>query len=61
MLLRLIEPTRGSVIFYQEDGRTFNVLDMHQNKLRALRRKMSIVFQDPYAALNPRMSVRQIL
>jgi ABC-type glutathione transport system ATPase component len=61
MLLRLIEPTSGSVIFHEADGRKFNLLEMQRHDLRRLRRKMSIVFQDPYAALNPRMSVQQIL
>jgi ABC-type glutathione transport system ATPase component len=56
MLLRLIEPTSGSVRFSGED-----VLAAGPGKLRAMRRGMQIVFQDPYAALNPRMRVRQIL
>jgi peptide/nickel transport system ATP-binding protein len=56
MLLRLVEPTRGSVRFAGED-----VLAANARELRALRRRMQIVFQDPYAALNPRMSVKQIL
>ena len=56
MILRLIEPTSGSVRFAGQD-----VLAASRHDLRALRRRMQIVFQDPYAALNPRMSVRQIL
>jgi ABC-type glutathione transport system ATPase component len=56
MILRLIEPTAGSVRFAGED-----VLTASSQQLRRLRRRMQIVFQDPYAALNPRMSVRQIL
>jgi ABC-type glutathione transport system ATPase component len=56
MILRLIEPTAGSVRFAGED-----VLAANSHHLRRLRRRMQIVFQDPYAALNPRMSVRQIL
>jgi ABC-type glutathione transport system ATPase component len=56
MLLRLIEPTAGSVGFADED-----VLAANQRRLRELRRRMQIVFQDPFAALNPRMRVRQIL
>ena len=56
MILRLIEPTAGAVRFAGED-----VLSAGRRELRALRRRMQIVFQDPYAALNPRMSVRQIL
>ena len=56
MVLRLVEPTSGSVAF---EG--VNVLQLRSRSLRALRRRMSIVFQDPFGALNPRMRVRQIL
>jgi len=56
MLLRLVEPSMGGVRFDGED-----VLAASPQRLRALRRRMQIVFQDPFAALNPRMRVRQIL
>jgi oligopeptide transport system ATP-binding protein len=56
LLLRLIEPTSGKVSF---DGQDLFALDSHE--LRALRRSMQIIFQDPYASLNPRMTVEQTL
>src|ERR1700678_573094 len=56
MLLRLIEPTAGYVRY---GGR--ELLTADATELRGLRRRMQIVFQDPYAALNPRMRVREIL
>lgn len=56
MLLRLIEPTSGGVLF---DGT--DVLRASKHEMRRLRRRMGIVFQDPYAALNPRMRVRDLL
>lgn len=56
MLLRLIEPTSGDIKF---EGAALPSAGCSQ--MRLLRRRMQIVFQDPYAALNPRMSVRQIL
>ena len=56
MLLRLIEPTAGSIHY---DG--VDLMAARQREMRAMRRRMQIVFQDPYAALNPRMKVRQIL
>jgi peptide/nickel transport system ATP-binding protein len=51
-ILRLIEPNAGSVKLDGED-----VLAMDTARLRAMRRRMQIVFQDPFASLNPRMSV----
>jgi len=56
LLLRLIEPTAGEVRF---EGEALPAAG--SAKMRGLRRRMQIVFQDPYAALNPRMTVRQIL
>ena len=55
-LLRLMEPTRGEVFFEDKD-----VLSLSGKDLRALRREMQIIFQDPYASLNPRMRVREIV
>ncbi|AKJ02671.1 Oligopeptide transport ATP-binding protein OppF [Archangium gephyra] len=55
-LLRLVEPTAGSIRF---EGRELTGLS--QRELRPLRRRMQLVFQDPYASLNPRMTVRDIL
>jgi oligopeptide/dipeptide ABC transporter ATP-binding protein len=55
-LLRLIEPTGGQVSFEGRDVRSLAGGD-----LRRLRREMQIIFQDPYASLNPRMKVRDII
>ncbi len=55
-LLRLIEPTAGQIDF---DGS--NVRSLNRSDLRELRREMQIVFQDPYASLNPRMKVGDIV
>ncbi|MCQ3950443.1 MAG: ABC transporter ATP-binding protein [Planctomycetes bacterium] len=51
-ILRLIEPTSGQVLY---DGR--DVTAMSHAELRQMRRKMQIIFQDPYSSLNPRMTV----
>ena len=56
LLLRLIEPTSGKVWF---EGQDLFALD--SRALRAQRRSMQIIFQDPYASLNPRMTVEQTL
>src|SRR5262249_4278353 len=55
LLLRLIEPTAGKVTFEGED-----ILSLGHGGLRALRRRMQMVFQDPYAALDRRMTVGSI-
>ena len=55
-LLRLIEPTSGSVRFRGDD-----VLSFSRRRLREARRHMQIVFQDPYSSLNPRMRAKQIV
>ena len=56
MLLRLIQPTAGEVRFADRD-----LLNADPRQMRELRRRMQIVFQDPFAALNPRMRVQEIL
>jgi oligopeptide transport system ATP-binding protein len=55
-ILRLIEPTSGEVWFQGK-----NVTTLDKRALRALRRDMQIIFQDPYASLNPRMTVGSIV
>ena len=55
-ILRLIEPTSGEVFFQGK-----NLLAMAQRELRDMRRQMQIIFQDPYASLNPRMRVGDIV
>jgi oligopeptide/dipeptide ABC transporter ATP-binding protein len=56
LVLRLIEPTAGRITFAGED-----MLSLPRDDLRKLRRSMQIVFQDPYGALDPRMSVEEIV
>jgi oligopeptide transport system ATP-binding protein len=56
MLLRLIEPTRGHIEF---DG--VDILSLSRTDFRRIRRRMQIIFQDPYSSLDPRMTVAQII
>jgi ABC-type oligopeptide transport system ATPase subunit len=55
-ILRLIEPTAGDVVF---EGQ--NVLALRAAELRRLRRRMQIIFQDPFSSLNPRMTIGAIV
>ncbi|MDU0206000.1 ABC transporter ATP-binding protein [Paenibacillus sp. MAH-36] len=55
-LLRLDEPTGGDIHFQDKD-----VLGLNKGELRKLRKDMQVIFQDPFASLNPRQTVRQIL
>ena len=56
LVLRLIEPTRGQVRFEGDD-----LLALDSDQMRARRRRLQVIFQDPYASLNPRMTVGAML
>ena len=56
LVLRLIEATSGDIRF---QGR--NIRDLDKKELRALRKEMQIIFQDPYGSLNPRMNIGDIV
>jgi peptide/nickel transport system ATP-binding protein len=55
-ILRLIEPTGGEILYHGE-----NIVNKNQEEMRALRRKMQIIFQDPFSSLNPRMTIGDIV
>ena len=56
LVTRLLDPTSGSIFFEGQD-----IAHLSQKRLRPLRREMQIIFQDPYASLNPRQTVGQII
>jgi len=56
LFLRLLEPDQGSVYFENKD-----IFNLEKKELRKLRKKIQIIFQNPFASLNPRMTVKQTL
>lgn len=56
MILQLIRPSSGQVIFQNQ-----NLMSLSKSELRQARRQMQMIFQDPYAALDPRMSVGKLI
>ena len=60
MLLRAVQPDSGSIRF-NADGRMIDVLGLNNQDLKAFRRRMQLIFQDPFSSLNPRMTVLDII
>lgn len=59
-ILRAIEPSEGEILFHDRAG-TVDVAQLGRHELKRIRRRMQMVFQDPYASLNPRMNVEAII
>ncbi|HEY4201414.1 MAG TPA: ABC transporter ATP-binding protein [Devosiaceae bacterium] len=60
-LLRVVEPTSGSIRFRRSNGEEVDVRSANRSELKAIRRDMRMVFQDPNASLNPRLPVGEII
>ncbi len=61
MMLRVVEPTAGQITFRPGDGSEIDVMARSKRELADYHRQVRLVFQDPYASLNPRMTVKQII
>ena len=59
-ILQLYKPTAGHV-YFREDGKMVDLTTLKRKELQPMRRRMQIIFQDPYASLNPRMTVGGIV
>ena len=55
-ILRLVEPTEGKILYQGDD-----ITAYHKEKMRQMRQQMQLIFQDPYASLNPRMTVLELI
>ena len=60
-IVRLLEPTAGSIRYTSADGREIDLATAPRDAVRPFRREIQMVFQDPYSSLNPRMSVRDLV
>ncbi len=60
-ILRALRPTAGSIRFRTEEGRMIDVANLSRGELRPLRRRMQMIFQDPFSSLNPRMTIADII
>ncbi len=60
-ILRVLDPTGGAIDYRRQDGSVIDLVTARDDALRAARREIRMVFQDPFASLNPRMTVAQIV
>jgi len=60
-ILRVFNPTGGQILYRTEAGRTVDIATLAKDEMRSLRREMQMIFQDPFASLNPRMNLLDIV
>ncbi len=61
LILRIVEPSSGKVIYRDRQGKDIDVTGLNKAGLRKFHADARLIFQDPYASLNPRMTIRQII
>ena len=57
LLIKLVEPTHGRIIFREEDGTSWDLSRIRRKQLKAFRRRAQMIFQDPYESMNPRRTI----
>lgn len=60
-IVRAIDPTEGEILFYSSPGQVIDLAKLEKNELRKARKDFHMIFQDPYASLDPRMTVLDII
>ncbi|MCP4395750.1 MAG: ATP-binding cassette domain-containing protein [bacterium] len=60
-IVRIYDPTDGSITFRFSEGESIDITRLEQKRLRPLRKDIQMIFQDPYASLNPRMTILDIV
>ncbi|APU22503.1 dipeptide ABC transporter ATP-binding protein [Actinoalloteichus sp. GBA129-24] len=60
-VMRAYQPTRGRLLYRQDDGTQVDLATLNEKRLLPYRRQIRMVFQDPYGSLNPRMTIRQVI
>ncbi|SMQ85488.1 peptide/nickel transport system ATP-binding protein [Devosia lucknowensis] len=60
-LLRIVEPTSGQILFHPDSPEQLDITALSKRQLRGFHRQVRLIFQDPFASLNPRMTVRDIV
>jgi len=60
-ILKLVSTTDGKVSYASQDSKAVNLTDLSERQMKPLRKKIQVIFQDPFSALNPRMTVSEII
>jgi peptide/nickel transport system ATP-binding protein len=61
LILKVMQPTSGSITFYDNQEGPIELVPLSNKRMRPLRKKIQMVFQDPYSSLDPRMTIQQIV